>query len=132
MGPRQSKKGLAEALLWAIVICCDYEWLYTEWSINLIIPSKRYLLLVMPLKCDSIINTIINWVILLNKNIYVKFKLQEGMQEAKSNIEFLQILKEPCDELDETTSPRDIPKIIPTLLQSVRIIWANSLYFNTR
>jgi dynein heavy chain len=53
------------------------------------------------------------------------------MQEAKSNIEFLQILKEPCDEL-ETTSPADMPKIIPTLLQAVRIIWVNSPYFNTR
>jgi dynein heavy chain len=64
-------------------------------------------------------------------NINVRFKLQEGMREAKSNIEFLQILKEPCDKLDETTSP-DIPKIIPELLQTVRIIWVNSPYYNTR
>jgi dynein heavy chain len=85
-----------------------------------------------PIQTHSIINTIITWVILLNQNTYVKFKLQEGMREAKSNIEFLQILKEPCDELDETTSPTDIPKIIPTLLQSVGIIWVNSPYFNTR
>jgi dynein heavy chain len=54
------------------------------------------------------------------------------MQEAKSNIEFLQILKEPCDELDKTISPSDIPEIIPSLLQNVRIIWLNSPYFNTR
>jgi dynein heavy chain len=58
--------------------------------------------------------------------------LQEGMQEAKSNIEFLKIVREPCVELDESTSPADIPKIIPKLLQTVRIIWVNSPYFNTR
>jgi dynein heavy chain len=54
------------------------------------------------------------------------------MREAKSNIEFLQILKEPCDKLDETTSPADIPEIVPALLQTVRIIWVNSPYYNTR
>lgn len=54
------------------------------------------------------------------------------MREAKSNIEFLKILREPCVELDESTSPADIPKIIPTLLQTVRIIWVNSPYFNRR
>lgn len=70
--------------------------------------------------------------ILLNQYIFVKFKLQEGMREAKSNIEFLKILREPCEELDESTSPTDIPVIIPTLLQTVRIIWVNSPYFNTR
>jgi dynein heavy chain len=54
------------------------------------------------------------------------------MREAKSNIDFLQILKDPCDELDKTVSPADIPKIIPTLLQNVIVIWINSPYYNTR
>jgi dynein heavy chain len=54
------------------------------------------------------------------------------MQEAKSNIEFLQILKDPCEKLDKTISPADIPEIIPTLLQNVRVIWINSPYFNKR
>jgi hypothetical protein len=35
MSGRQSrKKGSAEDLLWVIVIYCDYERLYKEWSIN--------------------------------------------------------------------------------------------------
>jgi len=59
------------------------------------------------------------------------FIFQEGMQEAKSNIEFLQILKEPCEKL-ETLLPVNIPDIIPTLLQNIRVIWVNSPYFNTR
>jgi dynein heavy chain len=59
------------------------------------------------------------------------FVFQEGMQEAKSNIEFLQILKEPCEKL-ETLLPVDIPDIIPTLLQNIRVIWVNSPCFNTR
>lgn len=54
------------------------------------------------------------------------------MQEAKSNIEFLQILKEPCVKLDETLLPANIPDIIPTLLQNIRVIWVNSPYFNSR
>ena len=53
------------------------------------------------------------------------------MQEAKSNIEFLQILKEPCEKL-ETLLPVNIPDIIPTLLQNIRVTWVNSPYFNTR
>jgi Dynein heavy chain, N-terminal region 1. len=59
------------------------------------------------------------------------FVFQEGMKEAKSNIEFLQILKEPCEKL-KTLLPVNIPDIIPTLLQNIRVIWVNSPYFNTR
>lgn len=59
------------------------------------------------------------------------FVFQEGMKEAKSNIEFLQILKEPCEKL-ETLLPVNIPDIIPTLLQNIRVIWVNSPCFNTR
>lgn len=79
----------------------------------------------------SILSVVI-WIILLNLNIYAIFEFQEGIHEAKSNIDFLQILKDPCDELDKTISPADIPKIIPTLLQNIRVIWINSPYYNTR
>jgi len=61
----------------------------------------------------------------------LNFVFQEGVQEAKSNIEFLQVIKEPCEKL-ETLLPVNIPDIIPTLLQNIRVIWVNSPYFNTR
>ncbi|KAJ4429794.1 hypothetical protein ANN_21998 [Periplaneta americana] len=59
-------------------------------------------------------------------------EIEEGLREAKSNIEFLQILHDPCSEMDRTVSPYDIPKIIPTLLQYIRVIWMNSPYYNTK
>jgi hypothetical protein len=68
----------------------------------------------------------------LETTVFVSnFVFQEGMQEAKSNIEFLQILEEPCEKL-ETLLPVNIPDIIPILLQNIRVMWVNSPYFNTR
>jgi hypothetical protein len=37
------KKGSAEDLSWVIVIYCDDEWLYKEWSMNPITNPNRVL-----------------------------------------------------------------------------------------
>jgi dynein heavy chain len=43
---------------------------------------------------------------------------------------FLNTLAEPCKKI-EVTEPKDIPKIIPEVLNSVRLIWELSKYYNT-
>lgn len=59
-------------------------------------------------------------------------EIMEATSEAKSNIEFLQILKTPCDELSWEVSPNQMTKHIPKLLNLFRIIWMNSPHYNTR
>ncbi|XP_032872211.1 dynein heavy chain 2, axonemal [Amblyraja radiata] len=57
--------------------------------------------------------------------------IQDGRAQAQSNLSFLAILNVPCQEL--TTLPvKDIPPKLPHILNLVRVIWINSLFYNTR
>ncbi|XP_030749874.1 dynein heavy chain 2, axonemal [Sitophilus oryzae] len=68
---------------------------------------------------------------------YVKqFKLLgeeiiHNVEESKSNIEYLNVLVEPCKKLANIKHPKDIPKILPKILHLIRFIWMNSPYYNT-
>ncbi|KAI9004259.1 dynein heavy chain and region D6 of dynein motor-domain-containing protein [Gaertneriomyces semiglobifer] len=57
--------------------------------------------------------------------------IQDGTIQAQENLKFLSLLTEPCRTL-ASTEPKNIPAVIPTLLNYIRIIWANSKHYNTR
>ncbi|XP_005399515.1 PREDICTED: dynein heavy chain 2, axonemal isoform X2 [Chinchilla lanigera] len=58
-------------------------------------------------------------------------QIQDGSQQAQSNLTFLSILKEPYQEL-AFMRPKDISSKLPKLISLIRIIWVNSPYYNTR
>jgi dynein heavy chain len=70
----------------------------------------------------------------LSKSAYLKEfrsleeRIRNGSIESKENLKFLSFLKEPCMKLSEATPP-DIPKILPNLLNYVRMIWSVSSYY---
>lgn len=57
--------------------------------------------------------------------------IEKSMQEAISNINYLQVYEKPCNELAEIKCPSDIPPKIPHILNLFRFIWMNSPYYNT-
>lgn len=56
--------------------------------------------------------------------------IQDGSKEARENLKFLSILKEPCEELI-TLKPAEMSKVLPNLLNIVRLIWTISTHYNT-
>jgi dynein heavy chain len=46
-------------------------------------------------------------------------------------LRFLETLNEPCRKIEQSM-PKDIPKILPDVLNSVRIIWELSRHYNTQ
>ncbi|KAK1153304.1 dynein heavy chain 2, axonemal [Acipenser oxyrinchus oxyrinchus] len=58
-------------------------------------------------------------------------QIQDGSLQAQSNLSFLSIMGSPCEELAKL-KPRDIPDKLPHLLSLIRVIWVNSVYYNTR
>ncbi|XP_043933259.1 dynein axonemal heavy chain 2 [Protopterus annectens] len=58
-------------------------------------------------------------------------QIQDGSQQAQSNLTFLSILKEPCEELNRLKL-EEIPDKLPHLLSLIRVIWVNSPYYNSR
>ena len=57
--------------------------------------------------------------------------MQEGSHQAQSNLKFLTVLKDPCHELAEAM-PKDIPPMLPKLLNTIRMIWVNSEFYKSR
>jgi len=57
-------------------------------------------------------------------------KISVGAQEANDNLTFLSLLAEPCRKM-ESALPRDIPKMLPEVLNSVRVIWELSKFYST-
>jgi dynein heavy chain len=45
-------------------------------------------------------------------------------------LKFLTTLQEPCKKI-ESAEPKDIPKLIPEVLNCVRLIWEMSTHYNT-
>uniref|UniRef100_A0A8D0HGT5 Dynein axonemal heavy chain 2 n=1 Tax=Sphenodon punctatus TaxID=8508 RepID=A0A8D0HGT5_SPHPU len=76
-------------------------------------------------------------ILVLSKSSYVvpfrtlSMQIQEGSEQAQSNLRFLSILKMPFQEL-ATLRPKDIPEKLPHLISLVRILWVNSPYYNSR
>ena len=56
--------------------------------------------------------------------------IDEGKTEAVDNLKFLTNLVEPCTTLSEA-SPKDIPSILPKILNVVRLIWRHSQFYNS-
>lgn len=57
--------------------------------------------------------------------------IQEGRIQAQDNLRFLSSLTDSCTLLSNA-EPKNIPGILPKLLHCIRIIWANSKYYNTK
>lgn len=57
-------------------------------------------------------------------------KIEQKSIEATDNETFLMSLQEPCKKI-ENSEPCDIPKILPDVLNAVRLIWEMSKYYNT-
>lgn len=57
--------------------------------------------------------------------------IHEGTLQAQDNLKFLSTLSKPCKALSEA-EPKNIISLLPNILRCVRIIWANSKYYNTK
>ncbi|GBO98710.1 Dynein-1-beta heavy chain, flagellar inner arm I1 complex [Eumeta japonica] len=55
----------------------------------------------------------------------------QRIAEAKSNIEYLQVLNQPCALLESAAGPDEIPQHIPRIMNLFRFIWTESPYYNT-
>ncbi|KAI9197259.1 dynein heavy chain and region D6 of dynein motor-domain-containing protein [Polychytrium aggregatum] len=55
----------------------------------------------------------------------------EGTVQAQDNLKFLSTLYTSCGNL-ASAEPKNIPAILPKLLSCVRMIWANSRFYNTK
>lgn len=67
----------------------------------------------------------------LEQFLHLSHFIQEGMVQAQDNLRFLSTLTESCEQLS-IAEPKKIASILPKLLNCVRIIWANSKYYNTK
>lgn len=73
-----------------------------------------------------------------SQSIYVK-QIDDTFNEliieldiAQNNCTFLQVIVEPCQELNLVESPLDIPPKLKRIMNVIRVIWLNSKYFNTK
>lgn len=57
--------------------------------------------------------------------------IDESIKEAKSNIMYLDILKNPCIELNNCSSPESVALQITTILHLLSFVALQSPYFNT-
>ena len=56
---------------------------------------------------------------------------QDGSLQAQSNLSFLSLLREPCEELAQL-NPREVAPKLAHVLNLIRLIWVNSVHYNTR
>ncbi|XP_068085242.1 dynein axonemal heavy chain 2 [Anabrus simplex] len=54
-----------------------------------------------------------------------------AMNDAAKNVEYLQILEKPCEELRDI-APDDIPQHLPKIINAIRFIWLHSPGYNSR
>ncbi|KAK2576896.1 hypothetical protein KPH14_005521 [Odynerus spinipes] len=58
-------------------------------------------------------------------------EIQQETLEARSNIEYLTLLKEPCEELQRSATPDEVAQLLPKIIHLCRTIWLNSPFYNT-
>lgn len=58
-------------------------------------------------------------------------EIVQKVSEATSNIEFLQVIKQPCAILECVVDPDEIAKHIPQIINLFRFIWMESPYYNS-
>ncbi len=56
--------------------------------------------------------------------------VQDCSLQVQSNLNFLSILKEPCEELAQLKPGQAAPKL-RHIVSLIRIIWVNSVHYNT-
>ncbi|KAG7496340.1 dynein heavy chain 2, axonemal [Solea senegalensis] len=72
----------------------------------------------------------------LSKSLYVtrfcklSMEIQDCSLQAQSNLSFLSILKEPCEELTKL-KPSEVAPKLQHIISLIRIIWVNSSHYNT-
>jgi dynein heavy chain, axonemal len=57
--------------------------------------------------------------------------IDKGHEEAEDNLQFLNLLGDPCRKV-ENAQPKEIPKLLPEVLNNVRIIYELSKHYNTQ
>ncbi|XP_015190542.1 PREDICTED: dynein-1-beta heavy chain, flagellar inner arm I1 complex-like [Polistes dominula] len=84
----------------------------------------------------STVDRIVN-ILLETQSTYVRQflmlreEIQQKMLEARSNIEYLTLLREPCEELKQCTTPGGLVPILPKIIHLCRTIWLHSPFYNT-
>ncbi|XP_072544049.1 dynein axonemal heavy chain 2 [Salminus brasiliensis] len=58
-------------------------------------------------------------------------QIQDGTQQAQSNLSFLSLLWESCEELARL-KPREVEPKLAHIVNLIRGIWVNSVFYNTR
>lgn len=58
-------------------------------------------------------------------------EILQKIKEAVSNIEFLQVIKQPCAVLECVIDPDEISQHIPQIINLFRFIWKESEYYNS-
>ena len=61
---------------------------------------------------------------------HLALMIQQGSREANNNLLFLSTLEAPCQQL-AAARPADIPALLPTIANLVRMIWTHSGFYNT-
>eukprot|EP01045_Picozoa_sp_COSAG04_P001419 COSAG04_NODE_47_length_31265_cov_18.823012_16_plen_540_part_01 len=56
-------------------------------------------------------------------------EIKDTTQTAEDNCQILQLLQEPCEKLS-AAEPKDIPALLPHLLNCIRMIWSTSDFFS--
>ncbi|KAI8799348.1 dynein heavy chain and region D6 of dynein motor-domain-containing protein, partial [Cladochytrium replicatum] len=67
----------------------------------------------------------------LDQFVKLSTLIQDGTTQAQDNLKFLSTLTEPCTALSNA-EPKQIAAILPKLLNCIRIIWANSRFYNAK
>lgn len=57
--------------------------------------------------------------------------VEKEIDRAQSNVRYLKLLIEPCNEISNSDSPADIPMRMPRIINTIRYIWLYSDYYNT-
>ncbi|XP_076026906.1 dynein axonemal heavy chain 2 [Genypterus blacodes] len=79
----------------------------------------------------------IQTILQLSKSLYAQRfcnmtkEMEDGSLQAQSNLSFLSMLKEPCEELAQLPPSQVAPKL-RHIISLIRIIWVNSPYYNSR
>lgn len=64
--------------------------------------------------------------------IILSEEIEYRIEQARSNIEFLQILLKPSEELEKLRSPENVISHLPKIMNLCRVIWLNSSYLKTK
>lgn len=59
-------------------------------------------------------------------------ELISEMEITSDNLDYLQLLVEPCRQMNAVQSPSDVPPKLKEVMHLMRVIWLRSKHFNTR